>query len=287
MVDYTRAVDKITKDKDLKAYFLSFGLKFFPERETLVKDLETHNRGFNLITGIKDIMRTTVVEEELPLVDCNINNIDKIKYKLVKQNIDAFATDINNFFVKAGLITVHNGASKSKDILFLTRENELFCAVYSYDTDTTCASHIILDKNKADIVHAFGSKEYIKRASTRIIPIPLHQMAEEKGLDNIALVLYINHIVTHKIIRPSSNKEYKPSLVPNKRGDYKPKEATEIPRVVYTLNPTGEITRSGYDRHKDSWLVTGHWRHYKSGKKVWINPYVKGEGELEQKKYKL
>ena len=33
--------------------------------------------------------------------------------------------------------------------------------------------------------------------------------------------------------------------------------------------------------------VRGHYRHYKSGKKVWVNPYNKGTGSKTNKTYKL
>ena len=32
-----------------------------------------------------------------------------------------------------------------------------------------------------------------------------------------------------------------------------------------------------YERHTDGWGVRGHYRHYKSGKTVWVRPYTKGE----------
>jgi hypothetical protein len=38
----------------------------------------------------------------------------------------------------------------------------------------------------------------------------------------------------------------------------------------------GELPRK-YERHTDSWGVRGHYRTYKSGKTVWVRPYVKGE----------
>lgn len=45
-----------------------------------------------------------------------------------------------------------------------------------------------------------------------------------------------------------------------------------------------------YNRTADSWEVRGHWRHYKSGKKVWIKGYVKGNTKdkpTEPKNYKI
>lgn len=52
--------------------------------------------------------------------------------------------------------------------------------------------------------------------------------------------------------------------------------------IVYTH--TYEDVRS-YTRHIESWDVKGHYRHYKNGKTVYIKPYQKGEGEINEKKY--
>jgi hypothetical protein len=47
----------------------------------------------------------------------------------------------------------------------------------------------------------------------------------------------------------------------------------------------GELPRK-YDRHTESWGVRGHYRTYKSGKTVWVRPYVKGElGKRSDKEY--
>lgn len=39
-------------------------------------------------------------------------------------------------------------------------------------------------------------------------------------------------------------------------------------------------------RHCEAWMVRGHYRHYKSGKAVYISPYKKGKGKLNDKIYK-
>lgn len=39
-----------------------------------------------------------------------------------------------------------------------------------------------------------------------------------------------------------------------------------------------------YERHTDSWSVRGHYRTYKSGKTVWVRPFVKGNAEKRNDK---
>ena len=42
-----------------------------------------------------------------------------------------------------------------------------------------------------------------------------------------------------------------------------------------------------YNRQAESWTVRGHYRHYKSGKTVWINAQTRGHGKVEHKKYTI
>lgn len=40
-----------------------------------------------------------------------------------------------------------------------------------------------------------------------------------------------------------------------------------------------------YNRHIEAWEVKGHYRHYKSGKIVFVKPYQKGKGKIHDKEY--
>jgi len=42
-----------------------------------------------------------------------------------------------------------------------------------------------------------------------------------------------------------------------------------------------------FNRHCEAWGVRGHYRHYKSGKVVYIQPYTKGSGRLKDSHYEL
>ena len=50
-----------------------------------------------------------------------------------------------------------------------------------------------------------------------------------------------------------------------------------------------KLVRKKRQRLTGSWSVRGHYRHYKNGKKTYINPYVKGvkKGSIVPKEYKL
>lgn len=57
-------------------------------------------------------------------------------------------------------------------------------------------------------------------------------------------------------------------------------------KVTYDENVPKPSNRQ-FERHTDSWVVSGHPRHYKSGKVIYIQPYVKGKGERDPKTYVL
>lgn len=65
----------------------------------------------------------------------------------------------------------------------------------------------------------------------------------------------------------------------------------KIERKVYKVNINKEATvrdKRRYERVMSKWTVRGHWRHLKTGKKVWVRPHVKGSGkEINPKDYKL
>lgn len=56
-------------------------------------------------------------------------------------------------------------------------------------------------------------------------------------------------------------------------------------KIEYVRYPQNEIEKRVYSRKTQSWNVRGFYRHYKSGKVVFINSYQKGKGKSSPKKY--
>jgi len=67
----------------------------------------------------------------------------------------------------------------------------------------------------------------------------------------------------------------------NKKG--KPGRKVYINKKVYRFlqTPREPEEKRAMERHVDSWHVRGHWRHLKSGKKVWVKAHVKGNRDAE------
>ncbi|MFW5895415.1 MAG: hypothetical protein ACOCT9_01595 [archaeon] len=124
------------------------------------------------------------------------------------------------------------------------------------------------------------------------IDIDKNIIKEEKA--QIIAYKLIN-ILNYTIDYMNSPIEYKESSNSNNPKNYNNRnypvnEAIKINRVRYTSD---ESDRE-YERHKDAWIVRGHWRRYRDEngkvyKKVWISSYVKGDKEKlnESKNYKI
>lgn len=64
---------------------------------------------------------------------------------------------------------------------------------------------------------------------------------------------------------------------------------TYINKTIYrVLSYTEPEEKRTYGRHLDSWDVRGHWRTMKTGKRIWVSSYTKGDKEKAQdKEYKI
>lgn len=84
---------------------------------------------------------------------------------------------------------------------------------------------------------------------------------------------------------------------PRERPDRKPAKGPAKPRkkqsqrITYIIrNAKGQLTvapRGAHAKPTGIFTVHGHWRHYKSGKVVWIAEYKKGTGKKKSKTYRV
>lgn len=94
---------------------------------------------------------------------------------------------------------------------------------------------------------------------------------------------YMNHYQENVVVTEESKlvrKSPRHSKSKNKKSN-----VVSLKNKKYTfVNTKNTKTDSKYNRHKEIWSVRGHWRHYKSGVKVWIKPHTKGAGEVKEGK---
>lgn len=81
---------------------------------------------------------------------------------------------------------------------------------------------------------------------------------------------------------PTTQKRYKPM---SERKPSKPKEEYKLFDVIRKYSK--HINHNKHHITCEAWEVKGHFRHYKSGKVVYVKPFQKGKGKVKDKEYKL
>jgi len=101
---------------------------------------------------------------------------------------------------------------------------------------------------------------------------------------------HLNQNTTKKIIKKNPLLSVGNS---SKRSSKKQRSIVSVSKgkTVYEYEAKDEkqidTNKREYQRHTESWRVRGHYRTYKSGKKVWIKPQVRGKGKTKGKDYTI
>lgn len=100
-----------------------------------------------------------------------------------------------------------------------------------------------------------------------------------------------DHFNSPTIIKEKNNVKTLDDNKYTKTNQTKPK-ATYVYRTRYKFKNVDTVVQDkrNYVRLQDAWEVRGHYRHYKSGKTVWVDGYTKGDPskmKAETKKYKI
>lgn len=119
-----------------------------------------------------------------------------------------------------------------------------------------------------------------------ILPFP-NVTFNEFARDELAFSLKILTLISHTI--DYIQQPRKEVLVSQKRETKKKKGSkkksggkTYIYKKIYkVLDVESSIEKREYNRIRESWRVKGHWRHYKSGKTVWIEEHTRGNKEKQ------
>lgn len=102
----------------------------------------------------------------------------------------------------------------------------------------------------------------------------LHTMTELQ-LSSLYLSGFVINLV-HLVTARNAPKE-RVELHRKQRQHFRRNYYIEAP-TVYRVNLDQAGDREGFGgwHYKVRFLVCGHWRHYKDGRKVWVHPYIKG-----------
>lgn len=105
---------------------------------------------------------------------------------------------------------------------------------------------------------------------------------------------FINYLSEHPELKEMENKADVGKSRKKISADKQP--ARKSPRVISlngirVISSNEKLTRKlrskTRQRLTEAWCVRGHCRHYKTGKTVYVKPYMKGHGKTVPKEYKL
>lgn len=107
------------------------------------------------------------------------------------------------------------------------------------------------------------------------------KFANDLCIENLSLLLCIITIFNDKKNNYVYNeKEHKEVKRKSKSKGKKKSNVTYINHKTITINKSNNTeTNKSYERHTESWVQRGHWRTYRSGKRVWIKECVKNAKE--------
>lgn len=87
------------------------------------------------------------------------------------------------------------------------------------------------------------------------------------------------YIQIEKSFRESAKNRHKK----NKKNSKKKIRVSNVVYRIKEIDAREQPQERTWTRHTDAWRVRGHWRTYKSGKKVWVKEHIKGNKENEIK----
>lgn len=242
----------------------------------------------------------------LDTIKVDFRDIPVEKLLLVKENLNIYMDDLPHLFIKCGKIELSFG-KRVVTIVFSYRNKEEIQQLAPTDDE----GGLVLTINNDGIVsgahisykgvgepfemnHAYTFDQFV-RDSDNYMEEDFVDFGRNDIFNLLAVLLYVNSLATTKVVRNRpSDKIYKKSNTSSKNSSDKVSEVFQreydreivIPRV-YKLVGTelheydNEI--KGYRKVVCRHSVCGHWRHYKNGKKVWINEFERGRGSRKSK----
>lgn len=92
-------------------------------------------------------------------------------------------------------------------------------------------------------------------------------------------------VATHHREEVERTKVVERRVLPGKRHGGKGSGKRMLTVRRYSLPERLDRPTRKYEKHTESFGVRGHYRHYKSGKVVWVSPYVKGNGGRSDREF--
>lgn len=227
----------------------------------------------NLINKTYDL---DVIEIEVGIVD------ESIPFKDIKPFL-------KNFFMKEGYLVIKDDKTKNEaKSYFKASPDELSLTIY-VTKDVFIYNKLNLNTFETEI--ELGELNRIAKFNYLETILKFKNDAVEYADATLSHLCYANYLAhtQREVIIENTIMERK-TLHGKKKAKKKVKTIRKIKltnevRRVYAHKSDGE--KRTYERHTESWTVRGHYRHYKSGKVVWIPASTRGSGKVQNKVYTI
>jgi hypothetical protein len=118
-------------------------------------------------------------------------------------------------------------------------------------------------------------------------PIKHRALALQMPLTLLFLKVQMSALKTSRKIQKATKRAQSKSMEFRPSDNQKPNIIQLNEKMTLTIDASEKASsRKELIRHCEAWMVRGHYRHYKSGKVIYINPYKKGHGKINDKIYK-
>lgn len=244
-------------------------------------------------------------KKSLDQIECELDFLNEDRLVKVKNNLEIYNEEISRLFLNEGLIVVKRGAQVLSHILFIYSEEREGLVFISKNFMTNClhgGTFRIID-GELDVVGMVSKKEYnlYEKALGEFAEYiksddedyKVRSMANNLVVDMASILFYIDFLTKYKkefvtvanraVEVPQNSKKKKSKGAARKKVNLVKKFTIQTNEIVKYEK---EHNHNIYERHVESWTVSGHWRKIKGGKEVtWVSPYTKGKGTKKGKVY--
>lgn len=245
----------------------------------------------NMKKNITDIDLTHVPFSKFKVTIQNITDYNIILETVKNENLKRHGRiDIFECMTQASKI-MEDFKNKDHIVNFNITEKELF--IYNDDYEIRIPNVKILNMVNNKVVSDIKilADDLIDEINSMPNEFEKRNFANNLCIEALSILLGIITIFNDKkdnyIYTETENKT--PQVSQKKKSkNKKSKKVTYISHKTITIHKSESRSNGSYTRHTDSWPQRGHWRTYKSGKRVWIKECVKNaknkssKGEIDK-----
>lgn len=201
--------------------------------------------------------------------DKNFIQLVKSIAKTLKQTYRSVENILFNFFQKANSITIY---------FIFKDEYTLYCEIYDYDN--LLSTSIEINTTEINSIDQIDLSKF-QPSDINDVDTSLNKM----GIAIVATCLW--YLATTKNLTKYEYKKETPIITSRHKNIINVSTQKVITTPIYDLNKIKVIKVESLSRQKSGWTyshafqVHGHYRHYKNGKTIFIQPFIKGKNNSD------